>query len=98
MYNDNREGQEEINLRLHKRTFLNTLGRNSRIQDRHCILCLRLEFGIVSSSSLSFSLFPNDDDNNTLHLHPFPVFKLFLYTFYSLQQWGAAGGFPHMPT
>lgn len=98
MYNDNREGQEEINLRLHKRTFLNTLGRNSRIQDRHCILCLRLEFGIVSSSSLSFSLFPNDDDNNTLHLHPFPVFKLFLYTFYSLQQWVAAGGFPYMPT
>lgn len=32
----NREGQEEINLRLPKRAFPNTSGGNFRIQERHC--------------------------------------------------------------
>lgn len=81
-----REGQEEIHLRLHRRVVPNILGGNSRVQDRHCIVCLILEFGIGFSGSLFLSLCPNDHDNNTSHVRPFPVFKLLLCTFSSLRR------------
>lgn len=77
----NREGQEEINLRLPKRAFPNTSGGNFRIQERHCnsISETRIWHSILRFSFLFSSLptsppppaRPNDNDSNTLHWHHF---------------------------